>query len=178
MERLRGTCISIHASAREATSARLPLRPVRSIFQSTPPRGRRPLVELGTLNGFTISIHASAREATVLHCDNADCPANFNPHLREGGDAAIRSDSKSPPPFQSTPPRGRRHWHNMTPYSVHIFQSTPPRGRRHGRLGRCVLERSISIHASAREATRQRSTIKSVIVISIHASAREATMHA
>ena len=108
MERLRGTCISIHASAREATSARLPLRPVRSIFQSTPPRGRRPLVELGTLNGFTISIHASAREATVLHCDNADCPANFNPHLREGGDAAIRSDSKSPPPFQSTPPRGRR----------------------------------------------------------------------
>ena len=77
-------------------------------FQSTPPRGRRPLVELGTLNGFTISIHASAREATVLHCDNADCPANFNPHLREGGDAAIRSDSKSPPPFQSTPPRGRR----------------------------------------------------------------------
>ena len=84
---LQVCCVSIHASAREATPNTSPLKFLRSfqstpprgrrpgsmpfcwhicLFQSTPPRGRRPrlfcilAVELG------VSIHASAREATPL----------------------------------------------------------------------------------------------------------------
>ena len=56
-----------------------------SLFQSTPPRGRRP--ELGSvdINLLRVSIHASAREATL--CE-------------------VRRLRKRL--FQSTPPRGRR----------------------------------------------------------------------
>ena len=81
----------------------------------------------------------------------------------------------------------------------HIFQSTPPRGRRlRCRVG-CAVLIVISIHASAREATRGLSrqsssglhfnprlreggdrdaqgNIRKLLLISIHASAREATL--
>ena len=78
---------------------------------------------------------------------------DFNPRLREGGDL-IPSDARN---------------------NSRLFQSTPPRGRRHtvpGKYGRC---RSISIHASAREATGYLNAVSYGATISIHASAREAT---
>ena len=59
----RRTEISIHASAREATDGREPME-VEDEFQSTPPRGRR------------LSARFILAETT-----------NFNPRLREGGDA-------------------------------------------------------------------------------------------
>ena len=77
--------ISIHASAREATPVGtnmiLYLR-----FQSTPPRGRRPIAKRVVL--------------VVQH---------FNPLLREGGDGYCKTRGFSCAAFQSTPPRGRRH---------------------------------------------------------------------
>ena len=56
------------------------------IFQSTPPRGRR-LQGLRTCGAIPhISIHASAREATSNHIIINLPTIYFNPRLREGGD--------------------------------------------------------------------------------------------
>ena len=120
--------VSIHASAREATPVKILCAKVKSV-----------------------SIHASAREAT-------NSPLMLYFFIM----------------FQFTPPRGRRPTHTpAAPVSV-MFQFTPPRGRRLGIFGIgailfCFNSRlraggddcsfrtrnmdSVSIHASAREAT-------------------------
>ena len=81
----------------------------RSVFQSTPPRRRRPEAERFSDWVTDISIHASAKEATahektIIDFDSISIHAsakeatgllelfrlgveNFNPRLREGGDA-------------------------------------------------------------------------------------------
>src|SRR5947199_34677 len=63
--------------------------------------------------------------------------------------------------------------------SLHLrFQSTPPRGRRlYVELARDGGDR-VSIHASAREATRTITDLPELVVVSIHASARDATRRA
>ena len=77
----------------------------------------------------------------------------FNPRLRVGGDAMEMSSASSMAMFQSTPPRGRR----------------PPDALRIRTLS------SVSIHASAWEATVQGTARADRILVSIHASAWEAT---
>ncbi len=89
-------------------------------------------IVLHLANCFDVSIHASAREAT-----------GYVPFAR-----------LSMATFQSTPPRGRRlpparPWRNNAK-----FQSTPPRGRRLYVKGHEQEGPEVSIHASAREATR------------------------
>ena len=102
--------ISIHASAKEATFEHLLYVLDEHIFQSTPPRRRRPLmgsivhskmnfnprlreggdVMLCTLQApLWISIHASAKEATIRSVCIPTRERNFNPRLREGGDVSI-----------------------------------------------------------------------------------------
>ena len=100
--------ISIHAPARGATLYRL--LPMRSIwtFQSTLPRGERPVSEYTAVTITGISIHAPARGATPQHfavhslfeisihapargaTRNGDretnASGNFNPRSREGSD--------------------------------------------------------------------------------------------
>jgi len=99
-------------------------------FQSTPPRGRRHKTWQGYRHGHTVSIHASAREATKhKHHNQRNCQ------------------------FQSTPPRGRRLGTFIYPVASFSFQSTPPRGRRRSIWAGLNYEISVSIHASAREAT-------------------------
>ena len=193
-----------------------------SLFQSTPPRGRRPHQDGSPSLSVTVSIHASAREATfapsscggaspvsihasareatrrrprrtrpdrcfnprlraggdrlaLLSCIMIRC---FNPRLRAGGDSGSHSLALVTAAFQSTPPRGRRLPQGQSRRSQLPFQSTPPRGRRllgwgdrlipdkfqstppRGRrlnIYRGIVRRiSVSIHASAREATRAR----------------------
>ena len=98
---------------------------------------------------------------------------------------------------RSTPPRGRR-WRLVGVCEPRWFQSTPPRGRRQEqrdaaahaarsfnprlRAGGDMTApwkretRHVSIHASAREATRRRGLVSGRAAdVSIHASAREAT---
>ena len=121
--------ISIHASAREATTDPTGYPTNLGGFQSTPPRGRRL-----TAKNFTVDA------------------ADFNPRLREGGDKypfvldVLYAEFQSTPPrgrrrskrsssprscrFQSTPPRGRRPTVTHGSFFVTEFQSTPPRGRR------------------------------------------------
>ena len=142
--------ISIHASAKEATAWETKKRYPR-IFQSTPPRRRRPLIL--PLNSFlVISIHASAKEATRSGDDLLLCFPYFNPRLREGGDLNTGLPLMEQQKFQSTPPRRRRPSNILAApaaqdyfnprlreggdIKMHLyvnhdgFQSTPPRRRR------------------------------------------------
>ena len=168
------------------------------VFQSTPPHGRRPMASALIPFSSKVSIHASAREATPPAHKGACRRHSFNPRLRTGGDSMLHSAEDCPPMFQSTPPHGRR----LRPRFEYIprltFQSTPPHGRRPSRETLAGIAKSVSIHASAREATKQQITSYSTrtqfqstpphgrrrlqvltfgdsIVVSIHASAREAT---
>ena len=224
MTRLGRSRVSIHASAREATSAaaaavlrqyefqstpprgrrlaaRYPVPPDSAPFQSTPPRGRRPDPgrPAGVVRrGFNPRLRAGGdgrRPALSLLDDGG-----FNPRLRAGGDARapthLRESSES---FQSTPPRGRRLAAPADRRRGTVaFQSTPPRGRRLGADRRDRRAWTVSIHASAREATQHgrppsvsedsfnprlraggdrtpAGRIAGSVTVSIHASAREAT---
>ena len=80
-----------------------------------------------------VSIHASAREATGDGLRRSCWYSRFNPRLRAGGDPILSAADL---------PSG-------------VFQSTPPRGRRPGGLVARVRDAEVSIHASAREATRR-----------------------
>ena len=124
----------------------------KSIFQSTPPRGRRRVHNCFLRSSQDISIHASAREATFVRGG-------------EFGYAIL---------FQSTPPRGRRRDRAdqklFRRISIHASaREATHRSRNH------ALPGCISIHASAREATIFTHILQGGRRISIHASAREAT---
>ena len=126
---------------------------IGSLFQSTPPRGRRQKDVLRIVRGY-----------------------NFNPRLREGGDVlkafskvydviSIHASAREATPlknkpdkslkFQSTPPRGRRHKTHLTLRLLCYFN---PRLREGGDRPPALAAdyQSISIHASAREATSAR----------------------
>ena len=77
--------ISIHASAKEATKVRAILG-LDKIFQSTPPRRRRPR-KRPTARKKPRNFNPRLREGgddTV--CCTVETPTDFNPRLREGGD--------------------------------------------------------------------------------------------
>ena len=122
-------CISIHASAREATVIWRYCNGDPE-FQSTPPRGRRRQPVSPSYGCQYISIHASAREATEL--------------------CTLSDNSKK---FQSTPPRGRRQaLRNVILF--HIVISIHASAREATKyLFPSSDHLQISIHASAREAT-------------------------
>ena len=141
--------VSIHASARDATSL---------TFDITG-KGR-------------VSIHASARDATPSG-QRALPWAGFNPRVREGRD--LLSAAGLPSVFVSIHASAR----DATPAwrargGLFMFQSTRPRGTRPYRQG-CRPGCRVSIHASARDATRYRQRCARKSRVSIHASARDAT---
>ncbi len=146
--------VSIHASAREAT---VPVQHagVPSLFQSTPPRGRRP----------------------IDFCDHVPGIA-FQSTPPRGRRPAPGCEVQALTTFQSTPPRGRRPTPTTATSRGGKFQSTPPRGRRPGRSTLQIGPDMVSIHASAREATRLLAAVREAMDVSIHASAREATVSA
>ena len=168
--------VSIHASAREATctgatgfakperfNPRLrtggdcPYTTVPWLtgkFQSTPPHGRRPrpAPRLSWPKLF---------QSTPPHGRRRPSPwpwrgtrKSFNPRLRTGGDSCIITSDGGEVQFQSTPPHGRRLLPRATRKRTKMFQSTPPHGRRHKGLYARITAKPVSIHASAREATR------------------------
>ena len=189
------TQISIHASAREATQI-FELGYHLSIHFNPRLREGGDGIEEALNKARLISIHASAREATGNTWAGVTPEENFNPRLREGGDDTDDTAITHIYRFQSTPPRGRRRELFFRNISWVSFQSTPPRGRRHWafvnggaidnfnprlREGGDIFfqhfsqSMTISIHASAREATDFQLPPHSSPRISIHASAREAT---
>ena len=172
------TWISIHAPARGGVAAyqlkidaleisiHAPARGGRHIscgqifhikeFQSTPPRGERPMSADAALprhhfnprpregsdvdrlmpeDSSVISIHAPARGATGASPSRPWLGSHFNPRPREGSDETARSFPILHKSFQSTPPRGERR-------DVHHSGG---------------VYRAISIHAPARGATTKTS---------------------
>ena len=98
-------------------------------FQSTPPRGRRHLSPY-ELDKKRVSIHASTWEATVtVSLWHVVLIVSIHASTWEATSAvSLRALT---PPFQSTPPRGRRPSSSASVIVDTLFQSTPPRGRRH-----------------------------------------------
>ena len=120
------------------------------MFQSTPPRGRRPtpsrypcrsrrfnprLREGGDLSNSGIQLPVPGFNPRLREGGDPQGRgdhhqvASFNPRLREGGDPRLSSDNTLLS-FQSTPPRGRRRITVRRAIAGYMFQSTPPRGRR------------------------------------------------
>ena len=122
-------------------------------FQSTPPHGRRQESAKRAAKPRVVSIHASAREATAHSRTGWDSTRCFNPRLRTGGDD----------------PAGGTAW------AVNGFNPRLRTGGDMPRVGGRIDARRVSIHASAREATRGSALLGQVTGVSIHASAREAT---
>ena len=76
--------ISIHASAREATT-RTFMTLIMQEFQSTPPRGRRPDIAIDKY--YFVNFNPRLREGgDVKIVDRIVYNFYFNPRLREGGD--------------------------------------------------------------------------------------------
>jgi len=124
------------------------------LFQSTRPRGARPVQGAKTYEHQAVSIHAPARGATK------DWPDLFRQIL-----------------FQSTRPRGARLSRGQKPMNIKQFQSTRPRGARRpcGRFGGlCMLFQSTRPRGARLGTGVGR---YSVILVSIHAPARGATTH-
>ncbi|MDK2931710.1 MAG: hypothetical protein PWR07_1841 [Bacillota bacterium] len=121
--------VSTHASAREATSPR-PMDASMTLFQPTPPRGRRPGGRRQDPGRATVSTHASAREATLCGPARLLPRRCFNPRLRAGGDFSGCSYGPSLDVSTHASAREATAFLNLLP------------------LTRCV-----STHASAREAT-------------------------
>ena len=121
--------ISIHAPARGATII-VGVTSMRPVFQSTLPRGERPLPIVVVLHVSYISIHAPARGATL-----------FAVMLMQN--IVI---------FQSTLPRGERH---INVFSTNHITNFNPRSREGSDKDHiCKRYRvTISIHAPARGAT-------------------------
>ena len=168
-----------------------------STFQSTPPRGRRPgnltcswhhpgfnprLRAGGDLHFLAgspeaagVSIHASAREATSVLRPTTRAGRSFNPRLRAGGDMPQAEGCWSLRCFNPRLRAGGDSGSRLKRSRRWRFQSTPPRGRRPEQGATARPGDSVSIHASAREATYVRAEPAPFDPVSIHASAREAT---
>ncbi len=102
-------------------------------------------------------------------------PSCFNPRPRVGGDVRSPCTPSTATGFQSTPPRGGRHYSTGQFEPGEAFQSTPPRGgRRPYALKRLALH-YVSIHAPAWGATPIAGLISLADVVSIHAPAWGAT---
>ena len=100
-----------------------------------------------------VSIHAPARGATTRDHVLLSFSLSFNPRSREGSDHSV-----------------------LYKYILlYVFQSTLPRGERHFQtLGKSVCQ-SVSIHAPARGATHTKTGVRFWDTVSIHAPARGAT---
>jgi len=101
-------------------------------FQSTRPRGaRRPQLTVYA-EPPVVSVHAPTRGATSAPASSALPPGRFNPRAHAGRDASSPAKPPTPPPFQSTRPRGARRVREADRRSQALFQSTRPRGARRG----------------------------------------------
>ena len=122
--------VSIHASARDATRSPR-MTQMTGWFQSTRPRWTRRGIGSEEADPAGVSIHASARDATAMSA-RVRMPFCFNPRVREGRDKAPATIADLCAGFNPRVREGR----DRSPDTWH-------RGA------------SVSIHASARDATRQ-----------------------
>ena len=166
-------------------------------FQSTLPRGERPVDFLVKYVKPEVSIHAPAGGATKLYVDgpysilvSIHAPAGgatiqepahlwsgagFNPRSRGGSDPRPRPPTKKNILFQSTLPRGERQspfWFliNLKLVSIHA----PAGGATSNAKGVFTIG-EVSIHAPAGGATSFSEIVDTIQSVSIHAPAGGAT---
>ena len=146
-----------------------------SMFQSTPPHGRRLVFRDGDSSSESVSIHASAREATrsgrKWYCL---WPVSIHASAREATQNAQHQLAEIEVSIHASAREATLSTSQWWP-AQNRFQSTPPHGRRHVPRAHGPAVFGVSIHASAREATAQRAGEFAGKLVSIHASAREAT---
>ena len=147
-------------------------------FQSTHPRGVRPLLAAHMFHGHFVSIHAPVRGATKPSGHSSSRSTGFNPRTREGCDSLSLYSVGASSMFQSTHPRGVRRQAVACSPALHRFQSTHPRGVRLILCFDILCYIIVSIHAPARGATRKSQPLVQGPRVSIHAPARGATITA
>ena len=162
--------VSIHAPARGATNARLRQCPPRSSFQSTRPRGARPIrIHDARRHRGRVSIHAPARGATTR---TSRMRRTMFQSTRPRGARRRRGA------FQSTRPRGARPIANVA-RTRSMFQSTRPRGARRRLAAAQAEAQGFNPRARAgRDARRRPPDARCADLVSIHAPARGATRYA
>ena len=100
------------------------------VFQSAPPRGRRPARSSLRGSGHYVSIRASTREATCPFLSTRERSLCFNPRLHAGGDLARHgaADAVRQVSIRAYTREATGSTTARLPRSR--FQSAPPRGRR------------------------------------------------
>ncbi len=145
------------------------------MFQSTRPHGTRLSIGSRLIRWLLVSIHASAWDATSGPRPRPAPSHRFNPRVRMGRDTG---DTYLLPTRQSFNPRvrmGRDRSSCSDRSHVRLFQSTRPHGTRREHHEHDTRRRTVSIHASAWDATRRWSQPTVLWSVSIHASAWDAT---
>ena len=146
--------VSIHAPAWGATNSICPLSMRSSTFQSTRPRGARPI---GKSSGH-------------ITCS---C---FNPRARVGRDHQRRKPPLNRMGFQSTRPRGARLSHLSEPlYSAYVSIHAPAWGATSGSRSRRTPDRSFNPRARVGRDTMNLKRVSIPHLVSIHAPAWGAT---
>ena len=103
---IRFRAVSIHAPARGATYTQKLAEDAQK-FQSTRPRGARPLSPRSSQPSGMVSIHAPARGATLSSALPSRPRGRFNPRAREGRDPRRSSPPTPPPRFNPRAREGR-----------------------------------------------------------------------
>jgi len=142
--------VSIHAPTRGATLITGMDFDIAG-FQSTRPRGARPLAGAAT--------HALR---------------SFNPRAHAGRDAVALAAANYKGVSIHAPTRGATGLGCLCADLV-VFQSTRPRGARQYRCGDCRRRKQVSIHAPTRGATSLIACAANSAAVSIHAPTRGAT---
>ena len=171
---------------------------VALVFQSTRPRGARLLV-LGqacdiiavsihaptrgatmvggdVFDGLLVSIHAPTRGATYQTYEDIWINSSFNPRAHAGRDLTLDMLEITQQRFQSTRPRGARHFrlgavHGILEVSIHA----PTRGAT-CKLASCVwLSKCFNPRAHAGRDLKYQRCVENVAWVSIHAPTRGAT---
>ncbi len=145
-------CVSIHASTWEATTSKTS-HPCKFVFQSTPPRGRRPEI-LQTIIFECVSIHASTWEATSrllrvveiiavsIHASTWEATKRLRLIIKKYR-VSIHAST-----WEATPTSRPRHCHTGFNPRLHVGGDA----LRHKRVDGVT---SVSIHASTWEATKK-----------------------
>ncbi len=105
------------------------VRSTAGAFQSTPPRGRRPVD--GTYTTCTVQFQSTpprGRRRGRPDGQDDDLEVSIHASAREATGHTLKVFLTNE--FQSTPPRGRRRADGFVNAGETRFQSTPPRGRR------------------------------------------------
>ena len=124
------------------------------LFQSTPPRGGRPVLEFADDQPLHVSIHTPAWGATIASLVFQTVYMFQSTPPRGGRQSALQMLQRVTL-FQSTPPRGGRHEKTEEAEKMLQFQSTPPRGGRLPVTAIAAVSNQVSIHTPAWGATNR-----------------------